>query len=384
MTRISLRTLIFWPHLVAGVLAGVVILIMSVTGVLLTYEKQMIAWADGRVAMQPHGRERVSPEALTARIAADAGARPVSLTIAAEDRPTLAAVSQKTLLVDPYSGAVLGESAPRLRKFFRQVTDWHRWLALTGERRVAGRAITGWANVVFFFIVASGIYLWVPRGWNQVRAALWFRRGLAGKARDFNWHNAIGIWSAVPLLLVVASAMPISFPWANALVYRIVGETPPSPPAPRPAASAPREASSPAPVDITGLNEAWVLAQQRVADWRTITIRVPNSDRAPFAFTIDRGYPGQPQHRGTLTVSRGGDESRWEPFAAQTFGRRVRSISRFTHTGEVLGLAGQTIAGLVTLGSVFLVWTGVALACRRLFAWRRRSTRERQPTSLAA
>ena len=42
----TIRSLLFWPHLVAGVLAGLVILLMSVTGVLLTYERQMIAWSD--------------------------------------------------------------------------------------------------------------------------------------------------------------------------------------------------------------------------------------------------------------------------------------------------------------------------------------------------
>ena len=47
------------------------------------------------------------------------------------------------------------------------------------------------------------------------------------KARDFNWHNVIGVWSAIPLFIVVLSAFPISFPWANALVYQMVGEEPP-------------------------------------------------------------------------------------------------------------------------------------------------------------
>jgi uncharacterized iron-regulated membrane protein len=39
---------------------------------------------------------------------------------------------------------------------------------------------------------------------------------------------------------------------------------------------------------------------------------------------------------------------------------------RFLHTGEALGLAGQTIAGLVSLSSAIMVWTGLALAWRRL------------------
>ena len=42
---------------------------------------------------------------------------------------------------------------------------------------------------------------------------------------------------------------------------------------------------------------------------------------------------------------------------------------RFAHTGEVLGIPGQTVAGLVSAGGVVLVWTGIALALRRFLAW---------------
>ena len=42
-----IRSTIFWAHLGCGVAAGLVVLMMSVTGVILTYERQMLAWADG-------------------------------------------------------------------------------------------------------------------------------------------------------------------------------------------------------------------------------------------------------------------------------------------------------------------------------------------------
>ena len=42
------RRVLFWMHLACGVVAGVFILLMSVTGVLLTYEHQMVASAEGR------------------------------------------------------------------------------------------------------------------------------------------------------------------------------------------------------------------------------------------------------------------------------------------------------------------------------------------------
>ena len=54
----------------------------------------------------------------------------------------------------------------------------------------------------------------------------WFRTGISGKARDFNWHNVIGLWCAVPLFFVVAGALVISYPWASNLVYRLAGSQP--------------------------------------------------------------------------------------------------------------------------------------------------------------
>ena len=55
----AFRKVLFWMHLSAGVFAGIVVLIMSVTGVLLTYQKQMQAWADTR----QHRAAPPSPEA---------------------------------------------------------------------------------------------------------------------------------------------------------------------------------------------------------------------------------------------------------------------------------------------------------------------------------
>ena len=377
----TFRSFIFWPHLVCGVAAGIVILIMSATGVLLTYEKQMIGWADDR--RLPQVAEGTAPLPVTRllRSAADGiGEAPASIVIASNPAsPAVVTVGSRRVLINRYTGEVIGDSAPKLRAFFRSVTDWHRWLALSGEQRVLGKAITGWSNLVFAFIVLSGMYLWLPRvrAWRNVKAVAIFRGGLRGKARDFNWHNVIGIWSAVPLFLVVISALPISFPWASALVYRIAGETPPAP-APRAAAPSSQPSAKTTVLPIDGLDAAWQHATMKAEEWRTITVRVPATAAAPFVFTIDRGNAGQPHLRTTLSVPRTDvSASTSEGFAAQSPGRQARSILRFLHTGEVLGILGQTIAGIVSLGGVFLVWTGLALTWRRFRAWRSRATPDR-------
>jgi uncharacterized iron-regulated membrane protein len=383
----SFRTAIFWMHLATGVAAGVVILIMSVTGVALTYEKQLIEWADRRAWTAPPRGDApsLSPETLLAKVAeAQPGVVPIGITLRA-DRTAPATVTldgNEALLVDPYTGAIIGKPPAALRSFFRTMTTWHRYIALEGASRATGKAITGVANLGFLFIVLSGIYLWCPRVWTwlQFKNVLWFRRGLAPKARDFNWHNVIGFWSAVPLAIVVAGAVPISFPWASNLVYRLAGDTPPAPasaaarPVDRPAsAEKPRYFSS-------GLDASWSAAQLQVPAWRTISTRLATSARAPIVLTVDEGYGGQPQKRQTLTIDRATAAiAKNETFESLSPGRRVRSWLRFAHTGEFYGLAGQTVAGIVSAGGAVLVYTGIALACRRLFAWLERRRKGREP-----
>lgn len=368
----TLRSLIFWMHLIAGVAAGVVVLIMSITGVALTYEKQMLEWADrgAWTAPSPADARHLPPETLLAKAAAaQPGLAPTGVTLRANAAApaTVTFQGNKSLLIDPYSGTIIGEPPAGLRSFFRTMTVWHRYLALEGASRSTGKAITGAANLGFLFIVLSGIYLWSPRVWSwlQFKNVLWFRRGLPAKGRDFNWHNVIGFWSAVPLAVVVAGAVPISYPWASNLVYRLAGDRPPT-------AAAPPAAATPEPVSASGLNAAWSRAQAQVPAWRTMTVRL-SADSRPLALTVDQGYGGQPQKRETLTIDRATvDIAKAETFADLSPGRRARSWLRFAHTGEFYGLAGQTLAGIVSAGGVVLVYTGLALACRRFMSWLRR------------
>jgi len=399
-----LRKLIFWLHLSAGVAAGLVILVMAVTGALLTYEKLIIAWADRTTEARPPTpqSDRMDPDALLANLQlAVPGVVVSGLTISSvHGVPLLVATDGPMLAVNAYTGSLIGEASPRTRWTFRQVTALHRWLGAEGPAREVTRALTGWGNVLFLLIVLGGLYMWVPRKWTlaQWRAVGLLRPGLRGRARDFNWHNAIGIWSAVPLLLIVATALPMSFPWANAALYRMAGEAPPEPRGGRPQRPASEtgvrveggqrrqegtaRASEGGADPLAGIGRVLARAEQQVPGWRTMSVRLPNAADAPLAITIDRGTGGQPQRRGMLTLDRVTAEVvGWETYEDLTPGRRLRTLARFTHTGEVFGLTGQTIAGLASACAGVLVWTGLALTFRRFRAW---TTRRRQSSATAA
>jgi uncharacterized iron-regulated membrane protein len=373
-----LRSILFWLHLPLGVLAGAVILIMSVTGVLLTYQRQITAWADTRGYRVEPAAQRLSADALIAKLSESRpDLKPTALMIRSEpSAPASFTIGPgRQLFVDPYTGAAFGEgNGQNVRTFFRVMVEWHRYLGASGASRPRGRAATGASNLAFLFIVLSGLFLWWPRSWTwtSLRSITWFKGGLRGKARDFNWHNTIGFWSAIPLAIIIAGGAVISYPWATALVYRAYGEAPPAPAA---AAAARSGASRPAGarIDGPGFETMVAAAAAQMPDWKTISVALPAPDAPRVVLTLDSGDGGQPHKRATLTVDhRTGALVRWEPFSSQSPGRRARTWLRFAHTGEVYGLAGQTLAGLVTAGAVFLVCTGLALALRRFSRWRKR------------
>ena len=371
------RKIIFWMHLICGVAAGLVVLVMSVTGVALTYEKQMIRWADGFHVVPPAGAAGLpDPETLIGQARAETGKTPTALLLRSDpNEPARLYFGRESFAIDPYTGERLGEGAVGLRQFFRTMIVWHRWLGQEGEGRAAGKAITGACNFAFLFIVVSGCYLWWPKQWTrqQLRSIVFFRGGLKGKARDFNWHNVFGLWCALPLFVVVSTAMFFSYSWPTGMLYALTGEERPQSGGGGAGGGAKKPA---APPSFDGLNALWAKAAASAPGWRSITMRLSERPEAPAAFSIDRGNGTRPDLRSALTLDRKtGAVVRLETPADLGAARNARSWIRWLHTGEAGGLAGQTLAGIASAAACMLVYTGWMLTWRRFRAWRQRSRR---------
>ena len=334
---------------------------MSVTGALLTYQRQITAWADTR----GYRIEPATAQTAVRRRARREGGRDASpISSPTDDRDPIRSVARRhrspsapgrQLFVNPYTGAVLGEGNGQ-GGARRSSASSSSGIATSPRRATAvrlGRAITGASNLAFLFIVVSGLFLWWPRTWTwaALRSITWFKGGLPGKARDFNWHNTIGFWSAIPLAIIVAGGVVISYPWATALVYRAYGESAAGAGrsgrrgarSRRAGGSASREAAhgrtASAAISPVFRCEALVAkAETQMPDWKSISVALPAGNAPRVVLTLDAGDGGQPQKRATLTLDRRtGEVVRWEPFSSQSAGRRARTWLRFAHTGEVYG-----------------------------------------------
>lgn len=368
------RKIIFWLHLVAGVLGGIVIFIMCVTGALLSFEKDIAAFAEREMRYVAAPADNAPKLPLSEILAKASEAKPDAKfsAVALPNEPNAAwQISMGRdgqVFVNPYTGAITGEGATAWRSFFRTMTDWHRWIALSGDNRPLGKAITGACNLMFLFLAISGIYIWFPRrlSWKHFRAAMVFRWKVKGKARDFNWHTVIGFWASLVLIVLTLTATVISYQWAGNLLYTLTGNEVPKP--------QPQQQSNnqdeKAPALPENLDEVWARAETHAPTWKTISLRLPVAkDQA--VFTIDEGIYWNIFGRSTLTLdARSAEVAKWEPYGEQNSARQLRSWFRFTHTGETGGFIGQLIGFLACIGGAVLVWTGVSLAVRRFWRWR--------------
>lgn len=316
----SFRKVLFWVHLVIGLAAGVTIAITVITGAAMSFEKQVIAWAEGdlhKVKPPEADAKRLTVEELLRKAReAQPEARPMGVTVSAD--PTESVVLNlgrtNTVYANPYTGELVAQGAQNARAFFQFMLRWHRWLGVNpvvggegnrtataqgpaqgvaqGEARPGGEGapagpqpgglreimstVMGISAAIFLTLSISGLYLWWPRNWKlkTLRTVSVPNVALKGKARDWNWHNAVGLWSAPVIVIMSFTGMVMAFRGFGNFVYgpQAGGPGGAGGATNTPAITAPTPGMRP-----LGPDALLAAAQKESPNWQTITLRMGNA-----------------------------------------------------------------------------------------------------------
>lgn len=367
-----IRRIVFRLHLTAACAVGLVVLMMAATGVILSLEGIVTAAAERRLRVEPaEAAARLAPGAIVSAAEGwgagqDAPFTATSLRYRPDPRAPVRvdAGRERHVHVDPYRGEVLGGGLARVEGFFETVRAWHRWFNVPSRLIRDGRAATGAVNLVFLFLLVTGPILWLPTRFTKRTLAniTLIQRGAKGAWRDLNWHQVVGIWAVLPLIVIAATAVLTSYPGVADRVYPVAAKV-------IPAGGWPGGGVAGGVAQAGGADLAAVLATAGgwVEGWRELTVTLPRARDRDVRVDIRGGRPGQPQKTGTLVVDLAtGTPRSWEPFAHETPAHRAQEFFRYAHTGEYWGLPGRLIAGMCSLAAVLMVWTGLSLALRRL------------------
>lgn len=380
------RKVIFWVHLLAGLIAGVVIAIMSVTGIAIAFEEEMLAWLDRKVSrLEAPPAPGTAPLPVAELMRRVQEARPdFTISDVVVHRDPLAAWEfhaghEGLLYLDPYTGAMQETRTHAAHDVIHTMEEWHRWLGAKDGLNSTGRLVTGVCNLAFVVMCVTGLYLWFPRKWSRrsLRPLLGLMSGYKGKARDFNWHNVFGFWSMPVLLVLAATAVVISFEWGHKLPFTLAGEEAPKarnygmmavPP--------PIVPARPAGTPPASYETAIARAQEAFPEWESVWLFPPRTTAAPETpqpLSLGVTVPDYMPSRAYIPVKSDpftGEVLQAVRFQDRSPGLQARVWIRFLHTGGAFGLPGKIIATLATAASLVLVWTGFALSWRRFFAKR--------------
>lgn len=376
-----LRQFIFWSHLITGISAGIVIFIMSATGVLLTYEKQILEWDEARngeylkVDQQPLSTDeilnvvrQIHPEEHHFYIR----------QVQQKGRAVPVWAGPKRYLISSYSGEVLQDGQSWLARSFEWTTGLHRWLALKKEQQGIAKTITAYSNLFFIFLIISGAYLWLPRlfRWPSLKPKIFFKKKFkTSHARNFNWHHVFGFWALIPLIAITITATIFHFTWANNAIYGFFNEEPYKP------------EKKPELLTLTDGKQSYdslfSAAKQHAIkngaeDWHSMWLEL-GDEVGVIRFYIDKSIGHEPSAAYSLFLdTETADVIKVQRYSDWTPGGRAWTVARYIHTGEHFGIIGQTIAGFASLAGCFLVYSGFLLSWRRFLSFKARRTKKRE------
>lgn len=366
------RAVLFWCHLAVGVAVALVVVVMGSTGAMMSFEHSIVDRFESRWRVDPpdDATAALPPSRLRAAVETERATPVAALTTYADRRaPALVVTKDKRAwLVDPYRGELLAES--RVRGVFSTIEDVHRNIALARVGKVAvGKTVTGYTAVGVALAALTGPLLWWPRkrGAGRFRAIVFFTRTSSPAARDFNWHNVLGIWAAPLLLLIALTGTSISFDGVKGFVTSTFGA----------AKAIPEPPPEPAAFD---LDRAWAEAGRRVPEHSAINGRWPARD-GKFTLRIRTRDGTRPDQWSQLVHDeRTGAVTAFTRYETSAAGTKILGWARWTHTGQAFGVLGQGLAAFAALSAVALACTGLALSWRRARrAWRKRARPQAPP-----
>jgi len=211
-------------HFYAGLLVAPIFLLITITGALYVFRTELTSLRDRAVLYVTPEGERKSYEELHAIAAEAIAPREIEAVIVhPEQNRSLRFVADASVddeqghghhehlqvYMNPWTGQILDQRIAEA-DFFAIVLDLHRSLMLGTTGRVLGELATSWG----LLLLATGVYLWWPRGKKNV--GVW-RPRITGKLYPVlrDWHAVSGIYLLPLAALIIGTGMFFTVVWGS-------------------------------------------------------------------------------------------------------------------------------------------------------------------------
>ncbi|MBX9753648.1 MAG: sulfite reductase flavoprotein subunit alpha, partial [Pseudomonadaceae bacterium] len=347
-----LKKLIFQLHWLLGISAGLVLMLMGVTGALLAFERELLTVLNPQVLrVQVREAGLLAPAELVAKAESAAGKTVSGLWLDSRDQraakvffaPSAGERRGPMRYFDPYSGELLGQ--PLGQGFFDLVQQLHRFLAM-GD---LGKQITAASTLALLFFCLSGLYLrWPRQAWNW---RVWLTLDWAKKGRAFNWdlHAVFGTWCLLFYLCAALTGLFWSYDWYRQGATELLGDPPAGQQGDKPERrGGPEQATATPPrVDYDAIwRSLQTAAGPRLVAWNLRLPAVAGKPATVFYLLSDAEHPSALNQLNLDPLS--GQVSQQQRYADKRLGAQLLASVYALHVGEYFGLPGRILMALAS------------------------------------
>ncbi|MBS1563485.1 MAG: PepSY domain-containing protein [Bacteroidetes bacterium] len=376
----KLKKIVGFLHLWLGLITGLVVLIVSLTGAIYCFAPEIQSATQPYRHVVPRQQPFLPPSQLRAIAEKQLPGKPAQYIY--YSRPDKAASVlfygaggyYYTVFIDPYDGKVLHVKNMR-KDFFTIILYLHISLLIP-----YGGDIVHWCTLIFLFMIISGIILWWPRNKAARKQRFAVKWGASPKRLNYDLHNILGFYASWIAIFIVFTGLMWSFEWFSKGVYNLTGAKHSiiKEAAALSDTSAFKTTAVPAPA-IDRVWQDWL--REKGSRYVAAGIQLPQTKSAAIVLRDtpdeDTYYKADARYYDQYTgAAIPGSWGAWGYYKdATTVADKIRRMSYDIHVGAIAGWPGRIAVFLAALVAASLPITGFMI-------WRnRRKKRKKKDTA---
>ena len=211
------KTVWFKIHWFLGITAGIILLVVGVTGAIMSFEKEILRAInqDSYYVSVPTEQKKLSTKELLEKFqTSNPNAKINSISFSSDEKSstliTIAGEGENarkgvTKYVNPYTAEVLPDLVGK--DFFGFILRLHRWLAFPQDIREVGKQTVAISTISLIILIISAIVIY----WGRIKHAFFksftFKFKHKGRAFLSTMHSAIGMWVITFYLLAALTGL---------------------------------------------------------------------------------------------------------------------------------------------------------------------------------
>ncbi|MEO7716848.1 MAG: PepSY-associated TM helix domain-containing protein [Capsulimonas sp.] len=374
-----IRHVVLFVHLWLGLIVGVYFAAIGLSGSVLVFERELEDQARPEIAHtvpHPSKSSLLTYAELSERVRRDhpeitqdnlsrialprvpGGAYSIALS---GPRPLM---DQRVLSIDPYTGAVMRDVTKR-NTFAGFARMLHACLLLD----LPGYLYNGVGGALATVLLLSGLWLWWPAAWRQLKARITIKRGVGLARGNRDLHNVVGFYSLVVLLIVTVTGIALCF---YGPVQKAVYAAMHTPHTEEPKVTPPVDATKRLPAEAL-----LAIANQALPMARATSFTYPTNTDEPFVCSKEFTLEGFTNYAEVVVDPYTGRVLQIQDEHKDPLGARIMRVVCNLHFGWWGGMASKIVYAVLGATPLILFVSGVLMYTQKRNARRRSELRRR-------